>query len=108
MSNQKSKNKKSVYSGGLSKIKFVAILGGVLTCGTYLGVINATAVKGYEVKAIEQKISQLKKDNKQLQIQEAELNSFYNIKDNIGNLNMVPANEIVYIDSNDKAVAVRK
>lgn len=93
---------------GFAKVKIFAIFLCLLVCVAYLGIINTTAVKGYEVRSVEERINELKKENKQLQIEEAELNSFYNIKDNIGNLNMVEAEEVVYIDDNDDAVAVKK
>ena len=57
---------------------------------------------------IKEEIEKLRKENKRLQIEEAELNSFYNIRENVGNLNMVEAKEIVYIDNNDNSVAIGK
>jgi cell division protein FtsL len=107
MNNSELKNKGNIYRG-FAKMKFLVMFLCVAVCAVYLGIINTTAVKGYEVRKFEQKIDQLKKDNKQLQIEEAELNSFYNIKDNIEGLNMVPASDVVYIDSSNKAVAIRK
>jgi len=90
-----------------SKIKMLAIVLCLFVAVIYLAIINTSAVKGYEIKKVEQKIEELKKENKQLQIQEAELNSFYNIKDNIGNLNMVEVKDVVYIDDNEGAVALK-
>ncbi|HBI17030.1 MAG TPA: hypothetical protein DDY52_02670 [Candidatus Moranbacteria bacterium] len=90
-----------------SKIKMLAIVLCLFVAAIYLAIINTSAVKGYEIKKVEQKIEELKKENKQLQIQEAELNSFYNIKDNIGNLNMVEVKDVVYIDDNEGAVALK-
>lgn len=92
---------------GFAKARMLVVVLCLLVCGAYLGIINTTAVKGYEVRQVEQKIDELRKENKQLQIQEAELNSFYNIKDNIGNLNMVEVKEVVYIDNNEDTVAVK-
>jgi cell division protein FtsL len=107
MNNQEIKNKSNIHIG-FAKIKLLAIFLCLLVCVIYLGVINTIAVKGYEVKKVEQKIEELRRENKQLEIEEAELNSFYNIKDSIGNLNMVEAQEVVYIDNNENVVAVRK
>lgn len=89
-----------------AKIKMLAIFLCFLIPAIYLGIINTSAVKGYEIKKVEQEIEELKKENKKLQIQEAELNSFYNIKDNIGNLNMVEVKDVVYIDDNEGTVAI--
>ena len=99
------KNKKNF---GFVKIKILTASLCLLVCVAYLGIINTTAVKGYEVRKVEQQIEELRKENKQLEIQEAELNSFYNIKDNIENLNMVESEDVVYIDNNEDAVAVKK
>lgn len=107
MNKEESENKKFFYRG-ISKVKILVVSFLFIVCAVYLAIINTTAVKGYEVKKVEQEIEQLKKDNKQLQIEEAELNSFYNIRDNVGNLNMVEAKDIVYIDNNDQSVAVKK
>lgn len=100
-------NKNEKYSG-FTKVKMAAIFLCLLVCVAYLGIINTTAVKGYEVRNVEERIEALRKENKQLQIEEAELNSFYNIKDNIGNLNMVETEDVVYIDDNDDAMAIKK
>jgi len=107
MNKEETNNKISFYHG-ISKIKLLVIFLFFMIAAVYLGIINTSAVKGYEVKKVEQEIEKLKKENKQLQIQEAELNSFYNIKDNVSNLNMVEAKDVVYIDNNDQSVAVKK
>lgn len=107
MNRENKENNKNIYFG-FAKVKIIAIVLCFMACAVYLGIINTTAVKGYEVRKVEQEIERLKKDNKQLQIQEAELNSFYNIKDNVGNLNMVEAKDVVYIDNNDHTVAIKK
>lgn len=104
---EEAKEKLSFYRG-ITKLKILAIGSVFSICAVYLGIINTTAVKGYEVKKVEQEIEKLKKENKRLQIEEAELNSFYNIRENVGNLNMVEAKEIVYIDNNDNSVAIGK
>ncbi|MFZ2153656.1 MAG: hypothetical protein WAV16_00280 [Candidatus Moraniibacteriota bacterium] len=106
MNSEKIENRKNVYLG-FAKMKIVAVSACLIVCASYLAIINTTAVKGYEVKSVEQKIEELEKENKQLQIQEAELNSFYSIKDNIGNLNMVEVKDVVYIDNNEDAVAIK-
>ena len=105
MNNQEIKNENH---SGFTKVKILVVFLCLAVAAIYLGIINVSAVKGYEIKKVEQKIEELKKENKQLQIQEAELNSFYNIKDNIGNLNMVEVKDVVYIDDNEGAVALKK
>lgn len=105
MNNKEIKNENH---SGFAKIKILVAFLCLMVAAVYLGIINVSAVKGYEIKKVEQKIEELKKENKQLQIQEAELNSFYNIKDNIGNLNMVEVEDVVYIDDSEGAVALKK
>jgi len=98
-----SKNKKKYY--GFARLKIAIIGFGLMLCVSYLCVINTGAVKGYEIKKVEQKIAQLKKENRQLQIEEAELNSFYNIKKEVGGLDMVEVKDIVYVSDDDQIVA---
>ncbi|KKP84811.1 MAG: hypothetical protein UR83_C0011G0011 [Candidatus Moranbacteria bacterium GW2011_GWF2_35_54] len=96
MNNKEIKNENH---SGFTKVKMSVVFLCLVVAMVYLGIINASAVKGYEIKKVEQKIEE---------IQEAELNSFYNIKDNIGNLNMVEVKDVVYIDDNEGAVALKK
>ncbi len=102
----KKENKK--FQNGFVKMKIVMAIVGLISCAGYLFIINTGAVKGYEIRKVEKKISELQKENKQLQIEEAELNSFYNIKKEVKNLNMVEATEIVYVNDNDQLIAFGK
>ncbi|HFC76874.1 MAG TPA: hypothetical protein ENJ27_01450 [Candidatus Moranbacteria bacterium] len=95
------------YKNGFTKIKFLIITIAIASCAGYLCIINIGAVKGYEIRKVENKIAELKKENKQLQIEEAELSSFYNIKKEVGSLNMVEAKEIVYINDNNQIMAFK-
>lgn len=102
----KKENKK--FQNGFVKMKIAMIIIGLMSCAGYLFSINTGAVKGYEIRKVEKKITELQKENKQLQIEEAELNSFYNIKKEVKNLNMVEATEIVYVNDNDQLIAFGK
>lgn len=93
---------------GFAKTKILIAVFALIICIAYLGVINISAVKGFEIREVENKITELKKENKRLQIQVAELTSSYNIKDGVGGLNMVEAENIVYISESDQAVAIGK
>ncbi len=90
-----------------TKLKIFAVVFVLVGCGVYLCAINIGAVKGYEIRKVEKKIADLKKQNKQLQIQEAELSSFYNIKKNANDLNMQEVKEIVYIDGAKNIMALK-
>ncbi|KKP68727.1 MAG: hypothetical protein UR65_C0057G0006 [Candidatus Moranbacteria bacterium GW2011_GWE2_35_164] len=89
MNNKEIKNENH---SGFTKVKMSVVFLCLVVAMVYLGIINASAVKGYEIKKVEQKIE----------------DSFYNIKDNIGNLNMVEVKDVVYIDDNEGAVALKK
>lgn len=106
--NRRAFNQKSNNKFGFAKTKIVLAAFALLICVAYLSVINISAVKGYEIRKIENEISELRKENKKLQIQVAELNSSYNIKEEVGNLNMVEAENVVYISESGQAVAIKK
>ncbi len=89
------------------KVKFAMIALAVSGCVAYLCVINMGAVKGYEIRKIEKRIAELKKERENLQIEEAELNSFYNIKEDISELEMVEAKNVVYINDNTQVAYQR-
>ena len=91
---------------GFAKTKVILISFGLVACVAYLAVINISAVKGYEIREIENEIAQAEKENKKLQIEIAELSSSYNIKNEAENLNMVEADNIVYISEGNQSVAL--
>ena len=106
--NRRAFEEKSNRKRGFAKTKILVVVFGVLVCVVYLGVINISAVKGYEIRKVENKITELKKENKKLQIEVAELTSTYSIKDEADNLNMVEAEDVVYISESGQAVAIVK
>jgi hypothetical protein len=101
-------NQKSNKKLGFAKTKILVIFFSLMICVAYLGIINISVVKGYEIRKIENEIMELRKENKKLQIQAAELNSSYNMKDKMDGLNMVEAEDVVYISESGQAVAIRK
>jgi len=104
---RKAFNKKSNKKFGFAKVKILVGAFCLIICIIYLGVINISAVKGYEIRKVETKIAELKKENKKLQIQVAELNSSYNIKNKADDLDMVKTEDVVYISESEQAVAIR-
>ncbi|MDD3498706.1 MAG: septum formation initiator family protein [Candidatus Moranbacteria bacterium] len=100
--------KKGNVKFGFAKIKILIAVFGLIICVGYLGVINISAVKGYEIRKVEKEIEDLRKENKKLQIEAAELNSSYNIENEAQNLNMVKAEDVVYISESGQAVAIRE
>jgi hypothetical protein len=75
-------------------------------CAFYLFQVNDLAVKGYAIRELENKISELEKENKQMQIREMELRSMYVIEKSAGNFNLVSPVNISYVEINN-TVAVR-
>ncbi len=65
----------------------------------YLVQVNSYSTKGFEIKSLERQISQLKEEQKQLQIQSAELQSFQRIQGDNAVVNMVPVSTISYIQT---------
>ena len=78
----------------LSSLVFLVIIFGVV----YLYQVNDLASKGYEVRDIENRIENLRKENEKNKIVETELRSMYNIERNTKNLNLVNAGEISYLE----------
>lgn len=70
------------------------ILAGIL----YLYSINKSAAKGYQYKQIEKDISELKNENEQLKIKEAQLKSLYYLEEASKNLNMTGTKSVSYIE----------
>lgn len=64
----------------------------------YLYTTNRVAVSGYSIRSVEKEIAQLKQDNNQLRIQEAELKSLYRIEESGKRLNMFEPTHINYIE----------
>ena len=79
-----------------SSVLIVALL---FVCGSiYLYSINSSAVKGYQVRQVEKEILELKKQNEDLRIREAELKSLYHVEESSKNMNMGDLKNISYIE----------
>ena len=63
----------------------------------YLVQVNSLAVKGYAIKELEGKISELKQDGKNLELQVLELQSIDNIKNKVSQLQMVDTGKVDYL-----------
>jgi cell division protein FtsL len=88
---------------GMTKISLTVfimlIFGIVLISGAfYLFQVNAMATRGYEIRDIENKIKDLKKQNDSLMIKEVELKSMYNIEKNSQDLEMTRPKDITYLE----------
>ncbi len=75
----------------------------VLACTVFSGVfyvycINQTATKGITIQQAEKAIAQKRNENDSLRIREAEVKSLYHIEDQSKNMNMVAAQNVVYLE----------
>lgn len=75
--------------------------------GAYLMQINITATKGYEIRDLENKLSQLQEDNKKLNLAYIELQSMANILEEVPKLNLVATENVEIITSVGSVVALR-
>lgn len=66
--------------------------------GIYVYCINGNATKGYQIKKIEKEIEELKKENENLLIKEAELKSLYRIEESTKKLNMAETVQVSFIE----------
>lgn len=72
----------------------------------YLFQVNDLAVKGYDMRDLENKISELEKANKQMQVHEMELRSMYVIEKSAQSFNLVSPVNVTYLDISN-TVAIR-
>ena len=73
----------------------------------YLIQINNLVVKGYQIKELEKKISQLKLESERLELETLQLQSMGNIEEGVEKLGMVAVGEIEYLVPISPAVAIR-
>jgi len=78
-----------------------AIAVGACVCGAcYLYQVNDIATKGYEIRELEDKIQELNKESKKMEIHEVELRSMYNIEKASQDLNLVDSGDVTYVEIN--------
>ncbi|HAI74244.1 MAG TPA: hypothetical protein DCS28_02530 [Candidatus Moranbacteria bacterium] len=85
---------------------FLVVLCIIFMTAFYLFQVNNLAIKGYEVKDLENKISELRKNNKEMQIREMELRSMYAIETAAKNFNLLDSTDITYLEI-DGPVAIK-
>ena len=69
--------------------------------------INITSTDGYKIKDLENRISQLKEDNKKLNLSYIELQSMAKVMAEAPNLNLVVSDKIEIITPAGSTVAMR-
>lgn len=76
-----------------------------LLAAVYLIQANSFSTKGFEIRTVQDKVSQLRDEQRQLQVQSAELQSFQRIQGDPKLLNMVPVTSVSYLRTT--AVSIR-
>lgn len=83
----------SVHMLTLSVLMVVFAIG-----GGYLYSVNGSAVQGYHLRTLEKEINQLKQDNAELKITEADLRSLYRIETAEETLRMQKIDTAIYLE----------
>lgn len=72
----------------------------------YISQITNVSTKGYEINKYEKKLEELKKENQDLQIRLAELNSIYSLEKESSKLSKIDSKDINYVVSTSDVVAM--
>lgn len=65
--------------------------------GLYVMFINIRVTKGYEIKSLESRLAELQKDQKQLELQTADLQSMQRIEQNVDMSRFIPSQDVSYV-----------
>lgn len=72
---------------------------------SYLVQINGLATKGYQISELEEKVTELKDYNSDLELETSRLQSMGSIKDKVVSLEMVEVDKVEYLNNAPVAVA---
>ena len=73
----------------------------------YLGLNNAAAARGFEIRETEHRISELKEQKKRLDLEVVEHKAMRNIESQVSALGLVPVSSVDYVGIGPASVAVR-
>lgn len=91
-------NRKRKLTSGSINLAFAVLIFTVIAGLFYLYSTNSNAVQGYQIKKVEKELFDLKKENEQLRIQEAEIKSLNRIEESSKNLNMEETKAVSYVE----------
>jgi hypothetical protein len=86
------------FSFGSARSGVLVMLALSLAVFFYLYSVNGSAVKGFQARQAEKEMSELQKQNDQLRIKEAELQSLYYIEESSKKLNMADLQKVSYVE----------
>jgi cell division protein FtsL len=84
---------------GFVKPRVLILLFAAAAAGFYIYSINNSAVQGQQIKKIENSISELRKEQEDLKIREAEVKSLKFIEDSSKQINMSETVQVSYIEA---------
>jgi cell division protein FtsL len=96
------------YQIGSKKSLFLLVALIIIFSFFYLWQINSLATKGYKVKELEDRVSELRETNKKLELQITELRSSDRITKEVENLQMVQVARVEYLRPDGTAVALNR
>lgn len=70
----------------------------------YLIKMNSVSTSGYKISKLNKKIDKLESQNRQIKVKIAQKKSLQNITKRVQKYNFVPANNLAYIETKDKAI----
>lgn len=84
----------------------VVILGMVVLMGlTYLVQVNKVSTSGFEIQELEQRVTELKKENAKLELTAAQLESLSTIEQRVQRLDLVSTEKVDYLEIHDSQFA---
>ena len=94
----KTKRRRGSVKIGTIGAGFVMVSFVIFCSAFYLFQVNDLAMKGYEIRDLENKIAQLEKDNKKMEIREMELRSMYAVEKFAPDFNLVNPVNVSYLE----------
>lgn len=89
-------------------LNFVCLLVLAIISFLYLGQINSSASRVYEVQDLEKEKAFIQEKSDNLKLEIAKLKSMSNIEARMGKLNLVDSGDIVYLEKKDVIVATNR
>ena len=69
----------------------------VASCVLYLVQVNRLATRGYQMETLQQQIEKIRQENRDLESQALQLQSFQHLTSQVNQLEMVPAGSVQYL-----------
>lgn len=102
------KKTKRTFPGWISRVFGLGLLGMALaTAVAYVLQVNRISERGFEVRALEQNIRELKENQSSLEADIRALESIANVSERVRTLGMVPATDAQFVAADAMAVASR-